>query len=154
MEPAISEAARDLVSSYIERGDATAICSGSYSYIVVPIARIFGIPEILCGEPETDAAGNFTGRLVGINSFGANKVVFVQNYLKSHPHIQSVSFFSDSLNDKPLFDYTESLGGQCYAVNAGEDLTATAKSRHWKELTLYTQEERGKTVSIADVLGI
>lgn len=154
VEPAISEAARDLVSSYIERGDATAICSGSYSYIVVPIARIFGIPEILCGEPETDAAGNFTGRLVGINSFGANKVVFVQNYLKSHPHIQSVSFFSDSLNDKPLFDYTESLGGQCYAVNAGEDLTATAKSRHWKELTLYTQEERGKTVFIADVLGI
>ena len=53
-----------------------------------------------------------------------------------------------NLNDMPAI----SVGNVKF--NAGEDLMATAKSRHWKELTLYTQEERNKTVSIADVLGI
>ena len=153
VRPAISQAARDLVKSYIEKGDVTAICSGSYSYIVAPIAGIFGISEILCGVPETDGDGNFTGNLVGINSFGANKVVFVRNYLTAHPQIQSLSFFSDSLNDKPLFDFTQNRGGTCYAVNAGADLTAYARSQHWKELTLYTKEEKNKTVSIENVLG-
>lgn len=155
IRPSISESAKKLVDSYRQRGDITAICSGTYSYVVDPIACLFGINAVLCGKPETDEKGEFTGRLVGLNSFGKNKVEFVRNFLQEkHLSAQTLCFYSDSLNDKPLFDYVESCGGECIAVNAEAALLTYAQTRGWKTLSLYEQQTGAGIASVREIFGI
>lgn len=153
--PVVSEKAFDLVKSHREKGDKTAVCSGTYAYLVEPISEFFGFDAILCGVPEMTEDGNFTGRLIGPNSFGANKVIFVKNYLsESSEKFEKLYFYSDSLNDKPLFDFVASKGGICVATNADADLLSLAKEKGWETLTLYEAGSDSRGHAVRQVLGV
>ncbi len=153
--PVVSEKALDLVKSHRKKGDKTAVCSGTYAYLVEPISDFFGFDAILCGVPEMTEDGNFTGRLIGPNSFGANKVIFVKNYLsESSEEFEKLYFYSDSLNDKPLFDFVASKGGICVATNADADLLSLAKEKGWETLTLYEAGSDSRGHAVRQVLGV
>ncbi len=153
--PHVSEKALSLVKSHKDRGDRTAVCSGTYAYLVEPIAKFFGIDAVLCAKPAMDSAGEFLGRLEGPNSFAANKVLFVREYLQEcGVTFNKMYFYSDSLNDKPLFDFVDAAGGICVATNPDDALLALAQLRGWKTLWLYGKEENLRANAIREVLGI
>ena len=153
--PVVSEKAINLVKTHQKKGDKTVVCSGTYAYLVEPIATFFDFDAILCGRPEMTESGNFTGHLIGLNSFGANKVVFVKNFLrKSEEKFEKLYFYSDSLNDKPLFDFVDSQGGICVATNADADLLSLAKKRGWETLTLYETGCDSRGHAVRQILGV
>lgn len=145
IKPNISDKARSLVQFHIDQGDEVVLCTAAYSYITCPIARLFGINVVMAPEPEETADGEFTGRLTGEHNFAENKVKAIKNYIAAADDARDeLVFYSDSINDRPLFDYVAKVGGRSIAVNADDRLRAYAVSRGWKIIDIYGEEDLAK----------
>ena len=156
IEPAVPEASRRLVDGYRKAGDKTALCTATYDFVSGAIAHVFGIDHTLAAHPEQTPEGEFTGRLEGIASFQEGKVVMVKNLLErlagQGERVESIDFYSDSCADLPLFEFVESNGGRCFAVNAEKTLLQTACSRGWQVCNTFGAQELAQTAEIAEKL--
>jgi len=79
--PIITRKARDLVESHNE--DARVIITATNSFVTWPIAREFGIENLIATEPE-DVDGEFTGRVEGVPSFREGKVTRLMSWMAEH----------------------------------------------------------------------
>jgi HAD superfamily hydrolase (TIGR01490 family) len=132
--PMIGTPARELVARHA--GDLCAVVTATNSFVTAPIARAFGIPNLVATEPETDAGGAFTGRVAGIPCFREGKVSRVQAWLaglgRSVDDFEAQWFYSDSANDLPLLERVSNP----VAVDPDERLHAVAMQRGWPILAL------------------
>ncbi|MFN0039437.1 MAG: HAD family hydrolase [Burkholderiales bacterium] len=131
--PMITRKARDLVESH--RGDARVIVTATNSFVTWPIAREFGIENLIATEPE-QVDGEFTGRVSGVPSFREGKVTRVRAWMVEHgiawDDIQESWFYSDSLNDLPLL----SIVSHPVAVDPDETLKEHAIRHGWQVISL------------------
>ena len=83
MATCLPERSVALVKRHQDAGDVLALFTATYSYVSSPVGALFGIDHNLACTAETDAAGNFTGRLVDGTSYGPAKVERLKAFLKT-----------------------------------------------------------------------
>jgi len=133
--PMISDAARALVRGHREAGDVCAIITATNRFVTAPIARAFGVEDLIATEPEV-REGRFTGRVAGTPCFREGKLARLEQWLAARGQrlrdfAQSV-FYSDSHNDLPLLERVT----RPVAVDPDEALAQIAARRRWAVISL------------------
>ena len=133
IRPLIRASARALVERH--RGDLRVVITATNSFVTAPIAREFGIAELIATEPE-QRDGEFTGAVRGIPCFREGKVARLEAWLGARgTSLAACSeswFYSDSHNDLPLLERVS----HPVAVDPDEALRARAQSSGWPIVSL------------------
>ena len=133
--PMIGATARTLVCRHLDRGDLCAVITATNSFVTAPIAREFGVANLIATEPES-RDGRFTGRVAGIACFRKGKVCRLEQWLAARGRkvndFSESSFYSDSHNDLPLLE----LVTRPVAVDPDDELLHTARQRNWEVISL------------------
>jgi HAD superfamily hydrolase (TIGR01490 family) len=135
--PNLKSAAVDLVKRHQDADDLVAIITATNRFVTAPIARAFGVTNLIAAEPEQAPNGDITGKLKGIPTYGAGKVTSMQAWLntlgKTLQSFPQSYFYSDSQNDIPLL----SLVTHPVATNPNARLKAHAQENGWPILNLF-----------------
>lgn len=136
IEPSVTPAATALVDHHKTLGHRTIIITSTNEWITGPIARRFGVDELIALRLVRDAHG-FTGEIDGVPSFREGKVIRVGEWLQAHglsrPQVRIV-FYTDSFNDLPLLEFAD----EPVVTHPDERLRAIAAGRGWRILDLHT----------------
>lgn len=136
IEPNIRPAARALLQKHLDAGDLVAIVTATNHFVTAPIAKAFGIEQLIAAMPEV-VDGRITGRLGGTPTQGEGKIVHTKAWLeqmgKTLDHFDAVYFYSDSHNDLPLM----SIVTHPVATNPNAALTTHATAQGWPLLHLF-----------------
>ncbi len=131
--PMIRPSARELVERH--RGDLCAIVTATNSFVTAPIAREFGIANLIATEPA-HVSGEFTGEVVGVPCFREGKCERLADWLAARGlSLDSFAqswFYSDSLNDLPLLSRVT----HPVAVDPDDSLRAHAQKNGWPIISL------------------
>jgi HAD superfamily hydrolase (TIGR01490 family) len=137
IHPAITPAARELVKRHQDAGDLVAIITATNRFVTAPIAKAFGVENLLAAEPEFAPDGEITGKLLGVPPYGNGKVINLNNWLgamkKSLHSFERSTFYSDSQNDIPLLTAVT----HPVATNPNAKLAAHAKVHGWPIIKLF-----------------
>ncbi|CAN5775789.1 HAD family hydrolase [soil metagenome] len=137
INPALLPAAHDLIQQHQAQGDLIAIITATNRFVTAPIASALGVDHLIAAEPERDADGKITGKLLGVPTSGAGKVSHLHAWLAAQGKQLSdfpVSYFySDSQNDIPLL----SIVTHPVATNPNAILSAHAHTQGWPILHLF-----------------
>ena len=110
--------------------DKVLIASGSHDFLVKGFAEYFGI-EFSIGTPVEIKKDIFTGSLSGEPTFSEGKVKAVKNWCsENNLKIEDSIFYSDSINDLPMFEAC----GDPIVVNPDDNLKEIAMNRSYKIL--------------------
>ena len=131
--PLILPRGRELIASH--NGAEKVIITATNRFITDPIARELGVEHLIASEVE-EVGGMLTGKPRGQPSFGAGKVVRLNEWLaargrKLSDYPQSW-FYSDSHNDLPLL----ALVTHPVAVDPDATLARHAAERGWPVMSL------------------
>jgi HAD superfamily hydrolase (TIGR01490 family) len=137
IEPLIRRKAEELIDWHRARGDELLIITATNSFVTSPIAARLGIPNLLATDPET-VNNRFTGKVAGIPCFREGKVERYRQWLQQQGKTpRQTWFYSDSHNDLPLLE----LVMHPVAVDADEKLTAYARKKGWRHISLRNQSQ-------------
>lgn len=135
--PSILPAANALLQQHRDAGDLIAIITATNRFVTEPIATALGVEHLIAALPEQTSDGAITGKLLGIPTSGAGKVIHMQDWLsamgKSLADFEKSYFYSDSHNDIPLL----SVVTHPVATNPNAKLEAHAKVLGWPLLKLF-----------------
>lgn len=138
VRPMLLPQALSLVQQHRDAGDLVAIVTATNAFVTRPIARLFGVEELIATELERDAQGRVTGRIAGVASFREGKVRRVHDWLAARGQrwadFAEQVFYSDSTNDLPLLEAVS----HPVATNPGTGLARIAQERGWPVLQLFT----------------
>ncbi|MCB1647566.1 MAG: HAD family hydrolase [Pseudomonadales bacterium] len=135
IRPIVLPQAQALIGFHREQQHRLLIVTATNQFITEPIAHLFGIHELIAPVPELTSTG-YTGRITGVPSFGAGKVIRLKSWLQETGETLTGSYFySDSANDIPLL---EEVDHPC-AVDPDSRLQATAETRQWRIISLRDQ---------------
>jgi HAD superfamily hydrolase (TIGR01490 family) len=133
IRPLIRDTARSLVERH--RGDLRVMITATNSFVTAPIAREFGIAELIATEPE-ERNGEFTGRVSGTPCFREGKVTRLEAWLAGRSRVladySESWFYSDSHNDLPLLERVS----HPVAVDPDAALRSRAERGGWPIVTL------------------
>jgi HAD superfamily hydrolase (TIGR01490 family) len=132
----ITQPARDLVNQHRAVGDVCVIITATNSFVTAPIAREFGIENLIATEPE-HKGGEFTGNVADVPCFREGKITRLDNWLAerswSLDSFADSTFYSDSLNDLPLLCKVK----HPVAANPDPTLRAHAEQHGWRIINLH-----------------
>jgi len=133
IRPLIRSTARALVERH--RGDLRVVITATNSFVTEPIAREFGIAELIATDPE-ERDGEFTGKVRGTPCFREGKVTRLEAWLAQRGGALSDYseswFYSDSHNDLPLLERVS----HPVAVDPDTALRARAERGGWPIISL------------------
>ncbi|NLY64213.1 MAG: HAD family hydrolase [Alcaligenaceae bacterium] len=136
VRPAIKQSAIELVKQHQESGDLCCIVTATNTFVTAPVARAFGIENLIGVLPEY-TNGRYTGHFVGTPSYREGKVTRVNEWLsslgKTLNDFNATYFYSDSQNDLPLLEVVSNP----VATNPGEVLRKTAEEKGWPVIDLF-----------------
>ncbi|MFL6662498.1 MAG: HAD family hydrolase [Rhizobacter sp.] len=136
--PQLHPQALALVRGHAQRGDRIALVTATNDFVTAPIAKAFGIADLIAIRLERDAFGTITGRIDGVPSYREGKVTRVGQWLAGQGAHWSdfgrIAVYSDSLNDLPLLERATDP----VATNPSPQLEAIAKERGWRIMNLFT----------------
>ena len=140
IHPVIKPQALALVQSHQQAGDEVVIVTATNEFVTRPIARAFGIAELIAVELALDTApggtGWITGEIKGVASIREGKVTRVADWLARRSLDWSdveTTFYSDSMNDLSLLEKVT----HPVATNPDAPLRALAAQRGWRILDLF-----------------
>lgn len=144
IRPAILPIATKLVQEHIAQGDLCAIVTATNEFVTAPIARAFGVPNLIATIPQ-QADGRYTGFIEGVPSFQAGKITRVSEWLAtlgtSLSAFEASYFYSDSPNDLPLLEVVS----HPIATNPSPLLRKVAQERSWPILDLFKDMRDAKS---------
>ena len=133
--PMVAPRARALVREHRDAGELCAIITATNSFVTAPIAREFGVANLIATEPES-RDGRFTGRVAGTPCFRDGKVRRLDQWLaglgRRLNDFSESTFYSDSHNDLALLERVT----RPVAVDPDEELAAEARRRGWALISL------------------
>jgi len=134
--PAVRPQALELVRGHQEAGDRVAIVTATNEFVTEPIARVFGVEELIAVRLSLGADGWISGEIDGVPSLRAGKVTRVGDWLAAQglawDQVET-TFYSDSTNDLPLLERCD----HPVATNPDETLRRLATERGWRILDLF-----------------
>ncbi|MES2047179.1 MAG: HAD family hydrolase [Pseudomonadota bacterium] len=137
IQPALLPVAHELIQKHQNQGDLIVIITATNRFVTAPIAQALGVEHLIAAEPEMNNVGELTGKLLGIPTSGAGKVIHLKQWLANQGTQLSdfpVSYFySDSQNDIPLL----SIVTHPVATNPNAKLSAHAITHGWPTLHLF-----------------
>ncbi len=140
VQPAIKPQALELVQNHQRAGEQVIIVTATNSFVTRPIARAFGVDELIAVELERDGAvggtGWYTGAIAGVPSFREGKVTRVAQWLQARGlgwESVHTTFYSDSINDLALLEKATVP----VATNPDANLRAVAQQKGWRILDLF-----------------
>jgi len=140
IQPAIKQAATDLIAKHRAAGDRIIIVTATNEFVTRPIATAFGIDELIAVQLEKDESvggtGWITGEIKGVPSAHEGKVTRVEAWLAAkNLSWQDVhtTFYTDSINDMALLEKVNVP----VATNPDARLKAVALERGWQVLELF-----------------
>ena len=137
VQPAILPQAVALLRRHQDAGDVVAIVTATNRFVTAPIAAALGVEHLIAAVPEQDGTGRPTGKLVGVPTSGAGKVVHTHAWLAQRgtplDSFESSHFYSDSHNDIPLL----AVVTHPVATNPNAALSAHAARHGWPTLQLF-----------------
>jgi HAD superfamily hydrolase (TIGR01490 family) len=114
-----------------DAGRPTFIVSAAGNGVVEQLAHVLGMDGGIGTRYETDAEGNFTGRLDGPFVYGEGKVTAMEEFADRHGIELAGSYaYSDSISDLPMLRAV----GNPVAVNPDPPLAAIAREEGWQTL--------------------
>ena len=126
------------MQSHQQTGDLVAVVTATNDVVTRPIAKLFGVDELIATNQERDAQGRVTGRIEGVPSFREGKITRVQAWLAARGQtladFDRSCFYSDSTNDLPLLECVS----EPVATNPGPGLERIALERGWPVLKLFS----------------
>ena len=134
--PSIKPEALALVRGHQAAGDRVLIVTATNEFVTRPIARAFGVDELIAVELERGPDGWFTGEIAGTPSFREGKIERVRQWLAAHGlgwGDVETTFYSDSINDLPLLERVD----HPVATNPDARLLQQARERGWRILNLF-----------------
>jgi len=130
--PVILPASYDLLSRHRDAGDVLVIITATNAFVTEPIARLFGVVNLIATEPQ-QINGRYTGGVSGTPCFREGKVIRIMEWMKIHRQtFEGSTFYSDSHNDIPLLERVANP----VAVDPDIRLNQHARSRMWPIITL------------------
>ncbi len=137
VQPELRPPALQLVRRHQAAGDATALVTATNEFVTAPIARAFGLADLIATELQRDAAGRVTGAVRGTPSFREGKITRVEQWLAGRGQRRAdfarITVYSDSSNDLPLLEWAT----HPVATNPGAALQRIARERGWPILKLF-----------------
>ncbi len=140
IQNAIKPQALELVQAHQRAGDTVIVVTATNAFVTRPIAKAFGVDELIAVDLAVDDApggtGWYTGEIAGTPSFREGKVTRVNQWLADHGLDWSqghTTFYSDSSNDLPLLEKATVP----VATNPDARLRALAQERGWRILELF-----------------
>jgi len=137
----IQPQARKLVQDHQAAGDTVVIITATNEFVTAPIARAFGVDDLLAIELELDSTpggtGWYTGEIRGVPSFREGKVARIEQWMRARGlswDAVHTTFYSDSINDLPLLEKADVP----VATNPDVPLSAIARERGWRILQLFS----------------
>ena len=131
----MTDKARALVEKHRQAGDLMMVITATNGFVTAPIARAFGIENLIATVPE-EIDGEFTGRVSGVPSFKDGKVTRLHAWLHERKQglgdFEETWFYSDSLNDLPLLKVVD----HPVAVDPDPTLRAYAEEANWPIISL------------------
>jgi HAD superfamily hydrolase (TIGR01490 family) len=135
--PALRPEALDLVRDHQSRGDLVALVTATNEFITAPIARAFGIADLIAVRLARGQGGTITGCIDGTPSYREGKVVRIEEWLTTlglaWSDFARISVYSDSVNDLPMLERAT----DAVATNPSPALEAIAIERGWRLLRLF-----------------
>ena len=139
IQPAIRPEALALVRRHQAAGDTLVIVTATNEFVTAPIARAFGVAELIAVQLERGADGWITGEVTGVPSAREGKVERVTQWLAarglSWQEVEA-TFYSDSINDLALLEKVD----HPVATNPDQALRAIATARGWRILDLFKEK--------------
>ena len=111
------------IAEHQRNGDTVVLATASNDVHVVPIARALGIEKIVATCVEVSPFGRLTGRIMGPNCYGADKLAMVKAALG--PIEDKTIAYSDHHSDWPLLMWA----GEGVAVNPNGKLRRRASKQ-------------------------
>ena len=134
IRPIMMPASFKLIEKHKQAGDEPIIITATNRFVTEPIAREFGIDNIIATEPEI-LNNRYTGKVAGTPCFQHGKVERLEQWLQDTGHsLQGSWFYSDSHNDIPLL----SLVTHPIAVDPDVSLEQHARKLGWDIISLHT----------------
>jgi HAD superfamily hydrolase (TIGR01490 family) len=131
--PIVRPRAKELIERH--HTDLRVIITSTNSFVTAPIAREFGIDNLIATEPA-QVDGEFTGEVAGTPCFREGKLKRLEDWLAGRGQsLESFAqswFYSDSLNDLSLLSRVT----HPVAVDPDDTLRAHAGKRGWQILSL------------------
>jgi len=141
VQKGIQPQARKLVQDHQAAGDTVVIITATNEFVTAPIARAFGVDDLLAIELQLDSApggtGWYTGEIRGVPSFREGKVARIEQWMRARGlswDTVHTTFYSDSINDLPLLEKADVP----IATNPDAPLGAIARERGWRILQLFS----------------
>jgi len=132
IDPILLSKAGDLLDQHRAKGHELLIITATNRFITEPIARRYGVPNLLATEPEI-INGVYTGGVSGTPCFQAGKVERLQTWLQhNHQDLQGSWFYSDSHNDLSLLEQVD----HPVAVDPDDKLDSHARRLGWPIISL------------------
>ena len=138
IQKAIQPQALQLVQTHQAAGDTVLIVTATNEFVTRPIARAFGVDELIAVNLARGSDGWITGEIDGIPSFREGKVARVEQWLAQRGmrwEDAEISFYSDSTNDLPLLEKSQ----HPVATNPAPGLEKIAHERGWRILNLFSE---------------
>jgi HAD superfamily hydrolase (TIGR01490 family) len=133
--PMVTPQSRELVNQHLNAGDVCVIITATNSFVTTPIAREFGIENLIATEPE-HIDGEFTGQVTDVPCFREGKITRLDNWLSARgwtlDSFEDSVFYSDSMNDLPLMCKVQ----HPVAANPDATLRAHAELHNWPIISL------------------
>lgn len=135
--PAIRPQALDLVRQHQSGAEAVVMVTATNEFVTRPIARAFGIDELIAVRLQRDAQGWYTGEIDGVPSAREGKVTRVEQWLAARglgwADLTRSTFYTDSINDLALMEKVS----HPVATNPDDRLRDIATRRGWRILDLF-----------------
>jgi HAD superfamily hydrolase (TIGR01490 family) len=133
--PRFPAAALELVARHRDAGDMVLLTTATCRYLSELSTVHLGISQLIATECETDTAGRFTGRSLGVLNMREGKVQRLYDWLAGQQlHLADCesTLYSDSINDLPLLSTVR----HAVVVDPDERLADEARQRGWPILSL------------------
>ena len=127
IRPIMTQRGRELIQQHSDNGDLPVIITATNSFVTGPIARAFGVEDLIATEPEI-VGGRYTGKVAGTPCFQYGKIERLHAWLEhTGTDFENSWFYSDSHNDLPLLEEV----AHPVAVDPDDQLRSVATARRW-----------------------
>ncbi len=113
-------------------GRRLVLATASNEYYVAAIARRLGMDDVIATASRWDD-DRLHHRLGGDNCYGDAKRLLIEAFLAREALLgQQLTFYSDHVSDRPVFDLALQTGGEAVAANPSPRLRKLASERGWR----------------------